>query len=741
LKIALVLIFLMLSSGVASAQSVNIDQLNAAAARPGDWSTQLWADTIGPFFTDPFGQAGLPTTVLGQLFLVFNGAIFAIAVAWLGWGVLRGVVATAQDGQALGRSINSAWYPIRVAVGIAGLAPVVGGFTIAQAMLVGAASLGIGAANLMVDSVVRSDNLLQLTGTGALTGAPGVSSSEVEKTIVAMTRANVCVIAQHRLGQTVQAVSPESGLADSYFSYGRQELESRDGLIIRYGRPGDPSACGEVSVRLEKFRAQDDLGFRSAAVDYPAIRDTVADRVREQLRVADRLSLGIADEYMSAVDASKAGVELTIDRGPLERAVRAYQQDLHSLIQQAVTNGGRSIKQHAQAEMSAAGWMGAGNWYSVFAEANAALADAVAGIRYSRSGDSLSARGEVKEELDRFDALMSKAQAHASGLTSRDDADANARAVRDVQSVACGFGTYNASAIGECSVGQAIVRKMIGGAAYGSGGGQSERDGVGLVSPIVTLKNLGDYVMAVGSGLVGLQAAAVVVDGATGGAASASLPGAGSVVGTALTKGSAGLVSIGWIVLLVGTVMSVYVPMIPWIVWISGLVAYCSSVLEALISMPLHSMSHMHTEGEGMGQATTKGYLMILQVFARPAVMLIAFFTAGALSIALGTLVTRGFVQAMAAAQGDSVTGLASILAYLVLYLVVMIVTLQSIFSLIVDIPDRVISYLGRGEISTAAGREGGDKTQHSFMGVARGAQGAGMSATAAALKQSVGKK
>lgn len=745
MKKYLVPLFLLLASSLTLAQQtgpITIEQLTAAANLPGDWSTQLWKDTLGPFFSAPFRQVGSPSTVLGRLFVVFNACVLAMSLAWLGWGILRGVVATAQDGEVLGKGINTAWYPIRVVVGLAGVLPALGGYTLAQGLLVTCASLGVGAANIGMNSIVKSDELVQLTGTAAISGAPGVPAPEVLKTILAMTRGHVCIEANQRIGQELQAIDPRGPGHLSYLSFGTQELESKDGLIIRYGRPGAPADCGEVAVRMEKYRSQDDSGFRSSAVDYHAIRDSVADRVRAQLRVADRLAQGLAFGYMAAVDSSKAGAELKIDYDSIQQAVQAYGSDLQSLIQQAVSNGGRSIKENAQAQMTAAGWMGAGSWHSVYAEANAALADAVAGVRYSRSPAVASPtvpglpRSSIDEELQSFDALVAKAQAHAAGLTVRDQGDESARAVKEVQSVACGLGGfYNASAIGECSIGQAIVRRMIGAGAHGSGGGQSTRDDVGLVSPIVAMKNLGDYVMTIGSGLVGFQGAASVVDGATGGAASSALSGGGGLLATAVTKGVAGLVSVGWIVLLVGAVMSIYVPMIPWIVWISGIVAYCASVLEALISMPLHSMAHMHTEGEGMGQATSKGYLMMLQVFARPSVMLISFFAAGALSIALGTFVTKGFVQAMSSAQGDSVTGLASIMAYVVLYLIVTIVTTQGIFSLIVEIPDKVISYLGQGEVQTTVGRDGGDKTQHSFMGATRGTQSAGMSAAAGAMK------
>jgi conjugal transfer/type IV secretion protein DotA/TraY len=180
---------------------IDFTSIRQAATQGGDWSMALWKDVLGPFFADPFGQAGMPTTTLGFLFLTFNACVFTVAVAYLGWGVLSGIVGTTQDGSPMGQRMNSSWYPIRVVTGVGSAMPLFGGMTLGQAVLAYLAVAGIGTANLMLIGVVKLDGMVQLTGSGHISGAPGVGVAEVAKTVEALTRSQICVQSAQRLGR------------------------------------------------------------------------------------------------------------------------------------------------------------------------------------------------------------------------------------------------------------------------------------------------------------------------------------------------------------------------------------------------------------------------------------------------------------------------------------------------------------------------------------------------------------
>lgn len=137
--------------------------------------------------------------------------------------------------------------------------------------------------------------------------------------------------------------------------------------------------------------------------------------------------------------------------------------------------------------------------------------------------------------------------------------------------------------------------------------------------------------------------------------------------------------------------------------------------------MPLHSLAHLQTEGEGLGSGTTKGYLFFLNTLIRPALMVLSFFIASALVIALGTLLAHLFLPAMASVQGNSITGLASIVGLLAVFFMLNLVLINSCFELVQVIPDQVIGFVGAGDVSTALGKGTESKVNALFMMASRG--------------------
>lgn len=714
-----------------------------AATPPGDLSLKLWLGILGDFVAGPFTAAGSPTTLLGRMFLIFNEAIFAVSVAWLGWGVLRGIVATASDGQALGKSMNSAWYPIRVVTGLTGGLPVLGGFTLLQGALMATAVLGIGIANYMWKSAVADPTMVQLVGTNAITGAPAVRPSQVMSAATSMLRSNLCLLAHQQEAVIYKATMDRFGGTSEvpgYYLISRT-LDAQPGsLRIRYGWPGDPEVCGSVSVKMDKYRDEaSSTAFRVASVDYKHIRNTIGMKASQQLILADDLIRPMAEAWMAQRNAIQSGqnLELAVDLSRLTEIAGTYASGIKELVTLNLENSGSSIKAAAQQKMLQDGWIGAGSWFSTYAEANAALADAISGLSFSASPPRAEyIPTEVREDLAWLEKSIQAAQDRLQGATgaTRDDQVLSA-ATRD----ACAGGIGSVTATGNCSLGQAIALKITGSVFSGSGGGQSWRDGVGLVNPVIAMKNAGDYILTIASTLL---IAAPIAE--IGGKALSVAGAAATATGVGATPGMAAMAAgavasyvapLGWTLLAIGGVMAIYIPALPWIVWLSAVFSYCASFLEGLIAAPLHSMSHMHTDGEGLGQATTKGYLFMLNALARPAIMVLGFFIASALVVGIGTLIAHGFAGMIAGVQGNSVTGLASIIGLLVIFVVVNSTLIQQSFELISVLPDQVIGYLGAGDAGQSLGRHTEEKINAAFMSATRQGMGGAQASMAAGSK------
>ena len=715
-----------------------------AATPPGDLSLKLWVGILGDFVAGPLTASGSPTTLLGRMFLMFNGAIFAASSLWLAYGIGSGIIGTTQDGQAMGHRINSAWYPIRVVTGLTGGLPVLGGFTLLQGALMATAVLGIGIANFMWKSAVADPTMVQLVGTNAaISGAPAVRPSQVMTAAANMLRSNLCMASYAQQAAIYSATMEKFGAnptPPTWMIISRRLDPQPGGLRIRYGHTGDFEACGSVSVVMDKYRDGDASSFRVASsVDYQHIRETIRASATQRLLLADDLIKPLAAGYLEMINRRQAGesLDLAVDEVALQEIARTYADGIKQLVTTNLEDSGSSITAAAQQKMLKDGWIGAGAWYSTYAEANAALADAISGLTFA----STPPRSEVIDPEVNGDLLKleKSLQAAASRLQGASGASVDDQVLSSLAKDSCAGGLASVTATGNCSLGQAIALKLTGSVFNGSGGGQSWRDEYGLINPVIALKNAGDYILTIASTLL-LAAPIAEIGGkvlsVVGAAATVTGVGAAPGMGAmALGAVASYIAPLGWTLLVVGAVMAIYIPALPWIVWMSAVFSYCASFLEGLIAAPLHSMSHMHTEGEGLGQATTKGYLFVLNALARPAIMVLGFFIASALVVGIGTLIAHGFAGMIAGVQGNSVTGLASIIGLLVVYIVVNITLIQQSFELISVLPDQIIGYLGAGDAGQALGRQAEQKINAMYMSATRQGMGGAQASMTAGSK------
>ena len=152
--------------------------------------------------------------------------------------------------------------------------------------------------------------------------------------------------------------------------------------------------------------------------------------------------------------------------------------------------------------------------------------------------------------------------------------------------------------------------------------------------------------------------------------------------------------------------------------------AYAASMIEGLAGATLHAMSHLDGDGDGMGQRTAHGYMFYINALARPGLMIIGFLVASALMIAVGTLQANMFLPAMANVQGNSVTGLMSIVMFLLIFFVMNVTLISASFNLIYVITDQVIGFIG-GQIGSHLGKDTEHQANNMFMMAARVGPGA----------------
>lgn len=238
----------------------------------------------------------------------------------------------------------------------------------------------------------------------------------------------------------------------------------------------------------------------------------------------------------------------------------------------------------------------------------------------------------------------------------------------------------------------------------------------GMVNPIISMKNLGDRLIA------GAETAFV-----TYGAAKAISSGANVTIfgwfANKFTGATAALKAIVdfvgpyvafMLIMLIGAgiTLSIYIPLMPFIIWTAACINYLIIVGEGIFASALWAFSHLLGNGEGMGQKTAHGYIFLLNLMFRPILMVGGFLLGGGIVVIGGTLINKMLPAAIGNAQFDSFTGIATIIGFILIYCSLQVTVVGSSFGLINIVPDQVINWVG-GHASSTLGREATDKVNH----------------------------
>jgi len=170
---------------------------------------------------------------------------------------------------------------------------------------------------------------------------------------------------------------------------------------------------------------------------------------------------------------------------------------------------------------------------------------------------------------------------------------------------------------------------------------------------------------------------------------------------------------------IIGLIMSLWIPMIPFVNWWGGLVQYLTIFFEGIAAGPIWAFVHLDANGEGMGQRTETGYLFIINMLFRPFLMLLGFVAAAALMMVMGSFLFWLYPSVMSNVQGNSITGIFSVLGFLLIFWILMHTLVTTLSNLSVMLPDQALAWAGRA-IGAQLGRDAEQGTRGQFMAFGR---------------------
>lgn len=158
----------------------------------------------------------------------------------------------------------------------------------------------------------------------------------------------------------------------------------------------------------------------------------------------------------------------------------------------------------------------------------------------------------------------------------------------------------------------------------------------------------------------------------------------------------------------IGATLGVYIPLIPYIIFTGTAVGWLLAVIEAIVAAPLIALAMVQPGGEELGALKTP--LMILaNLFLRPTLMIFGFVIAASFLRAILTMINFGFSRAVEESVIPTLFGIVPVLGIYAGFVIAMI---NEAFSLIYDLPNKVIRYMGGKEESFSPGKltEGAEK-------------------------------
>lgn len=696
LKIILILLPLLLSSSGAFASITDVDPQDKSL----EYLRYIFGSTVD-VITGGTGPAN-PDSVLGAMSQILNTGMLVFTGLIIGYVFLTGVLNSAHEGNPLGRMYSTMWVPLRMVVALGLVLPFSGGYSTMQIGVMWLAGHGIGLANSTWNAALD-----HITGTGTL--YPPQITVDYENTAMRILESRVCmhgintadrhinveekpveivdddqvvsvrssgtteaplVPVQHRVMQRYDSVY---GLAGAGIAYGAAWLSGfPNGIPRSYGS----NPCGSITLEfaeLDEGTAIDTpvRSFQNKVIAAHAQLDEDLDSL------AREIVLSTVDETAPAPDQTAYNLAVNKFRTEYQKAI----SDALSEIASARVNkwaGGNPDAAGMTVGARDAGWISVGAWYWDLQRVNAETQKMVS-VKAELVGPT-----EAALEHDDYQTFMDGLAAYSQNMLVTDPAtgtpvNAMERSTYADDNATLGF------VMGRV---ESVINFAL-----------SEPD------PVAGLANVGHVIIgtfetALTAAFVSDLAACVADDTseAVGGLIGGSARPVTSTLCRMTNKALWSLVGAGLLLIPIALMLAFYLPATPMILWIMGVAGWFVMLIEAVIAAPIWAVSHAMPEGSGfIGERAKAGYMVALSVFLRPALAIFGFFASMLLVIVMLKVVMLIFLPAMSGMIGDSISGVATAVAMLGIFTVLIIQIAHRAFGLIHEVPDKVLRYIGGG--------------------------------------------
>lgn len=707
------------TAAVLAAASIIATTEPAAAQQLSDLTTTTTAkDLISGWLTPT--DAGAFAAVMR----VMSTTLMLVASGLLAWHTLSAMMHAAERGDT---KFAGFWGPVRIAAGVAFLAPVFGGYSAIHLLVGQIAEMGSG----LADKAWRAAavEMIQLEPT------PPVVASIGPGLALEFTRAEMCAgFAKEEMSYTAQAVGSvmPTWLGEAIIRDG-EHVSSSDADTWDYG-----SACGKVVLPRPDFDVADQqqLDKNFSADEYFRQRVEAVEVLRGAVTLnANLLGFLIAtkynysgldpDEWLEAREAAITELEAQI-----VAAGHAYDERMQREAEVLARRGfDADRRQKVLADAQQYGWVGMGlMWQDAQRFQRKMFLTIDTQPERVRAKPAAFGGDEtlfVKEKLavENEFALSQKLRDEPSAAARLDTA-AGSKYVEENKKNRFTPGSIRHDESAESSSWLAPVYRLIAGPLRGV-----------VVEARTHMQSADPIAGVVNVGLALFHGGAAIAGAATAGKVLSFVPGLGSLVGV-LTSIA---LLVGAALLFFGGFLAIAIPLIAFAFVCIAVIGWMLLVLESLVAAVIWLVLMIRMDGDDfLAEAQRPGVLILLNMFLRPVLVVAGFastfFLLAAAYRFLGFLAFRILDPNMVQ---PSLVGIATTLTTIAIVCYLYVSTTMRIMSLIVDLPDAVMRWFG----TPSDGRDANDVRAVAMIASAQASRGGrGIAGHAGAAGEATGR-
>ena len=718
--------------GVAFAEPANMATASMAVGGMAPPADDPVLNYLGQLVGNIGGFTNGNRTDIVQMFTVFNTATVALGALMFMWNTLSATINGAHDGEFLGKRYHSYWLPMRTVFGLAFILPAMGGWSLAQVMMAWAAWGGTGIANAVISSTNVAEIIVK-----AHNNVPMPPLPSGQKFAHDMFNAWECVI-QARWDQRVRAgINPELGAGN----FGATPITDRKNYVgWQYGdtsgTQASTAACGEVGFQFDFDTAENAAvtkvheGYKKAVTAGLLEMHSNASTVAAEF---DRLTYADAESWQSYADAWYAY---------RRNAGRIFDMTAYDALRAEIPEASKEATEAAKKFITDYSWIGVGL---------AGIPSAITSFSASRIGGEASGvatntasigSGELAGNLRPTKAAETRsmtqlnddlelAHMNLTAAKSQKNTEAIERRSKEIAALNEQIANTNMTAYENFNLGGTEIKD-----ASGNTVGKLDHLRDRLANQFNALmKSEAKKAAAAAAGimkaksapLAGMQEVGINIIGWAGIAivtifalsATVSILSGGLLGGVASSFVSTSLFILTPLMFF-AIKLAAILPFSPLMYWIPAVTAYFVIFIEALFGAQLWAMAHLDTDGEGMGQKTTHGYMFLLNLAFRPSIMVITFVLATTLTNIMGGIASGAIGEFIISVANNNSTGWLASFVILIggiwVWVSMMEAIIHTCYSLVSTVPNQVFAWLGAhfgsdvgaGMASSASGKAEG---------------------------------